>query len=202
MLLFCTAIERARRVGDAAVELTAHARRGDRAELDTRVQHDGLRPRQRDVDVGLQRALLVGVDHRHQVDQLPVAGHPVGDGARRRRGRRLRRRSARRWRCARGRRHGGDRLRRQRRGRRGRRRRRRTRPAPRWSRPAVVVGGARWPTPNRCRRRRGSSPCLTTAMSRIAPATPATHIQRRSMLCRSRRSPRSRRTRRRSGYSS
>ena len=87
VLLFCTAIARARRVGDAAVQLTGHARRGDRTERHTGVEHDGLRPRQRDVHVGLQRSLRIGVDHRHQVDEIAVAGHPVGDRVRRRRGR-------------------------------------------------------------------------------------------------------------------
>jgi len=58
------------RVGDAAVQLTHHARRGDRAERHTRVEHDGLHPRQCNVHVGLQRSPRIGVDDRHQVDEI------------------------------------------------------------------------------------------------------------------------------------
>ena len=45
-----------RRVGDRAVQLAGQARRGDRPQLDAGVQHHGPRPRQRHVELGLQRA--------------------------------------------------------------------------------------------------------------------------------------------------
>ncbi len=63
-------------VDDRAVQLSPHAGRGHRAQGHARVEHHGLRPRQCDIDVGLQRALRVGVDHRDQSSsaRLPVTG--------------------------------------------------------------------------------------------------------------------------------
>ena len=49
--------------------MTGQARRDDGPELHPRVHHHGSRPRQRHVEVGLRRALSIGVDDGHQIEK-------------------------------------------------------------------------------------------------------------------------------------
>ena len=60
-----------RAIDDRAIEMTGQAGRDDGPDLDSGVQHDRPRPGQRHVEIGLRRALSVGVDDGHQIEELP-----------------------------------------------------------------------------------------------------------------------------------
>ena len=70
-----------RAVDDRAVEMTGQAGRNDGPQLHPRVHHHRSRPGQRHVEVRLGRALSVGVDHGHQIEERLGPSHPVDEGA-------------------------------------------------------------------------------------------------------------------------